>query len=59
MSESKAILLEPGDTTYTWLVKLQEDSKPSDQFMESRVEHQYTEALKGFKMAKLDQWLDR
>jgi hypothetical protein len=51
--------LDPGDTTYEWLVKLKEDTKPSDQFMESKVEQQYTEALKGFKIVKLDQWLDR
>ena len=59
VSKSKAILLDPTDSTYEWLVKLKEESKPSDQFMESKVENQYTEALKGFKMTKLDQWLDR
>jgi hypothetical protein len=59
VSKSKAVLLDPTESTYTWLVKLKEDSKPSDQFMEARVENQYTEALKGFKMTKLDQWLDR
>ena len=59
VTKSKAVLLDPNESTYEWLVKLKEDSKPSDQFMESKVENQYTEALKGFKMTKLDQWLDR
>jgi hypothetical protein len=59
VSEQKELLLEPSDSTYQWLVRLKDDTKPSDQFMRSKVEHQYTEALKGLKPTKINQWLDR
>lgn len=58
-SKSKKLLLEQKQTTYKWLVKLKEDTKPTDHYMVSQAEQQYTEALKGLKISKVNQWLDR
>lgn len=58
-STSKKLLLDPSKSTYQWLLKLKEDTKPSDHFMKTQVEQQYTEALKGLKLSKINQWLDR
>ena len=59
VSAAKKVHLDPKQTTYQWLAKLKKDTKPSDFYMESKVEQQYAEALKGLKLAKINQWLDR
>src|SRR5579871_1407110 len=59
ISPQKKLLLDPAKSTYRWLLTLKEDTKPSDHFMRTKIEQQYTEALKGLKLAKFTQWIDR
>jgi len=59
VSTQKKSLLDQNDSTYDWLVKLKEDTKPSEAFMRRKVHEQYLEALKGLKPNKVSQWLDR
>jgi hypothetical protein len=59
VSKRKNELLERNETTRAWLRKLKEHTKLPSQQMRSRVEQQYSSALKGFKPVKVDQWLER
>jgi hypothetical protein len=60
VSPQKKLLLDPKRSVGTWLVKLKQDTKPSQAFMTRTVHQQYTEALKGLsKTTKINQWIDK
>lgn len=59
VSAAKRYLLKPSMSVREWVVKLRDDTKPSDQYMRKKALEQYREAMKGFKQAKINQWLDR
>ncbi len=60
VSIQKKLLLDPSLTVKEWLSRLKENTEPTSSFVRKKVQHQYTEALKGFKhLSKLNQWLDQ
>lgn len=59
ISPSKEILLDQSQSVYHWLTILQDDTKPTPSYMRKQAQQLYTEALKGLKLAKINQWLDR
>ena len=58
VSTQKKLLLDPKLTVREWLVRLKEDTAPDKSFMMQKVHQQYTESLKGLKIAKIKQWVD-
>lgn len=59
VSESKILLLDEDDIAWEWLCKLKEDTKPSDIYFEKEISSQYSEALKGLRPSKVNQWPDK
>jgi hypothetical protein len=60
VSIQKKLLLDPSLTVKEWLSRLKENTEPTSSFVRKKVQHQYTEALKGVKhLSKLNQWLDQ
>jgi hypothetical protein len=60
VSIQKKLQLDPSLTVKEWLSQLKENTEPTLSFVRKKVQHQYTEALKGFKhLSKLNQWLDQ
>ena len=59
VSDHKLQLLDENQTTTEWLVKLKEATQLPDNHMRQRIQERYTEALKGLKAARINQWLDR
>jgi ABC-type dipeptide/oligopeptide/nickel transport system ATPase component len=60
VSIQKKLLLNPSLTVKEWLSRLKENTEPTSSFVRKKVQHQYAEALKGFKhLSKLNQWLDQ
>lgn len=59
VSDKKKLLLKPDLGIYDWLKKLKDSTEPSITTKRMRIHDQYTEALKGLKPGKVNQWLDR
>ena len=49
VSIQKKLLLDPSLTVKEWLSQLKENTEPTLLFVRKKVQHQYAEALKGFK----------
>jgi hypothetical protein len=58
VSKPKQLLLDPTLSVRDWLVRLKEDTQPTDNYMKRKVLQQYMESLKGLKTTKINQWLD-
>jgi len=58
VSKPKQLLLDPTLSVRDWLVRLKEDTQPTDNYMQRKALQQYTESLKGLKATKINQWLD-
>jgi hypothetical protein len=59
VSPQKKLLLKPTLTVRDWLVKLKQNTEPTDNYMRRKVLQQYMESLKGLKTTKINQWIDR
>jgi len=59
VSAQKKLLLKPTLTIREWLVKLKQNTQPTDNYMKRKVLHKYTESLKGLKTTKINQWIDQ
>jgi hypothetical protein len=60
VSPQKKLLLERNCTMREWLVRLKEDTEPTDNYMAIKVHTQYMESLKGLgKNTKINVWVDK
>jgi hypothetical protein len=60
VSAPKKLLLERNLTVREWLVKLKEDTEPTENYMATKVHNLYVEAMKGLgKTTKINQWVDK
>jgi hypothetical protein len=59
VSTPKRLLLDPNLTVRDWLVRLKEDTEPTQAYMSTKAHQQYTESLKGLKSTKINQWVDK
>jgi hypothetical protein len=58
VSPTKRLQLDADLSVRDWLVKLKEDTAPTQGFMLKKVHQTYVESLKGLKPSKINQWLD-
>jgi hypothetical protein len=60
VSPQKKLLLERNCSVREWLVRLKEDTEPTENYMAIKVHAQYTESLKGLgRTTKIDMWVDK
>jgi hypothetical protein len=60
VSLQKKLLLERNCTVREWLVRLKEDTEPTENYMAIKVHAQYMESLKGLgRNTKINTWVDK